>query len=68
MFYEEKIIDGRLYFKESPDAVWKLSYSKKGDVIYALLSLPDDITRKDVFRFFCTNCGCVIPDDGAKCH
>jgi hypothetical protein len=56
MFYEEKIINGVLCARTSPDAVWRTAKTPHTFSVNELLHLTDE-ERKTVFGFFCTHCG-----------
>jgi hypothetical protein len=56
MFYEEKIINGVLHYRTSPNGQWQPSKSNKAAAINALMLLSDE-ERIEVFRGFCVHCG-----------
>lgn len=56
MYYEEKIIDGKLHCRITPDGEWRRIHGEKANAVSNLLLLSDQ-QRLDVFRFFCCHCG-----------
>jgi hypothetical protein len=69
MYYEEKIVDGTLYIKTSPDGEWVASQSNVAYLIYELSKL-DEAERLAVFMRFCLTCGRILEGsaDHCTCH
>ena len=64
MFYEEKIINGVLCYRTSPDAVFLPSKSHYADAVNALLKLTDE-ERFNAIHYFCVHCG--TKDTNCQC-
>jgi len=60
MFYEEKIINGKLFSRTTPTGEWRLVKGIKADAIHALVLLTDE-QRLSVFKHFCKHCGSNNP-------
>lgn len=60
MFYEEKLINGLMRCRSTPNGEWRLAARPQAAIINSLMALTDE-QRIEVFRFFCTTCGCDDP-------
>ena len=56
MFYEERIINGVLHSRTTPNGEWQPSKSNKASAVNALMLLSDE-ERIEVFGAFCVHCG-----------
>lgn len=56
MYYEEKLIDGRLMCRTKPGGEWRPVISDVATAVNLLAHLTDD-ERVSVFSNFCTYCG-----------
>lgn len=66
MYYEEKLINGELYSRGTPDGPWEPVDSARAVVILLMVTLSEE-QRREVMRFFCGDCGIVQPD-GRACQ
>lgn len=64
MFYEEKVIDGKLYGRSTPGGEWVLSTGAHAEAANALLALTNE-QRLDAMAQFCKQCG--AQDSGCQC-
>ncbi|MBD3351720.1 MAG: hypothetical protein GF364_09570 [Candidatus Lokiarchaeota archaeon] len=55
MYYEEKVIDGRLMYRIDPKGEWAPVKGAKAIAVSTLSLLTDD-ERKEVLSFFCACC------------
>ena len=60
MYYEEKIIDGRLHFRTTPDGEWRILSTTKAVIVNLLMEFSEN-DRLDVFSHFCSSCGTDDP-------
>ena len=56
MYYEDRIIDGKLYYRTTPDGNWMEEKSARAIVINILHQMTEN-QRLDCLRFFCSCCG-----------
>ncbi len=56
MYYEEKIINGLLHSRSSPNGKWIEVNNNYGKAVNALFVLTDD-ERFETLQFFCRHCG-----------
>lgn len=66
MFYEERVMNGVLMCRSTPDGEWRMATTPHAQSVNALLALSES-QRKDVLAFFCLHCGGVQPN-GKKCQ
>jgi len=60
MYYEERIIDNVLMFRNSPNQNFRPLISNKADIINKLLLMEPEI-RQDIVSYFCHYCGKLTP-------
>ena len=60
MYYEEKIINGVLHCRSTPDGEWRPATSAHAVAVNALMALTDE-QRMEAFGFFCCHCGTDDP-------
>lgn len=63
MYYEEKFIDGKLMYRNTPEGDWHIKHNAYAKVANRVYSLSDE-ERMEVFSLFCTHCG----SDNPRCH
>ena len=56
MYYEEKFIDGKLMFRNTPDGYWMEKTTAVAIVANQVLRLSEE-ERHELFHLFCTHCG-----------
>ena len=56
MYYEEKVINGVLHCRSTPNGEWMPATSAHATVVNALMALTYE-QRMEAFGFFCTHCG-----------
>ena len=61
MYYEEKIIDGKLMFRTNLNSDFIPVESNVSRIVNLLLSENEDV-RMEVFSYFCKYCGSDDPD------
>lgn len=66
MYYEERMINGLLHIRTTPNGEWRLPVQGKAKIVNDLLQLSDE-QRKEVFEHFCTHCGDINPPGGCVC-
>ena len=68
MYHEERIIDGKVYVRNSPNGSWyvKEDQCKIADAYNAMSKLTDE-ERMDVMRFFCRECGVKLNGGSCTC-
>lgn len=67
MFYEERVIDGRLMCRSDPKGEWRpVRSSPHVAAVEALIALTDE-QRMDALSLFCTHCGKVQPTFRCQC-
>lgn len=67
MYHEQKIINGILHWRGTPNGEWIKSLGSISDVINSMIGMNDD-DRMTIFRMFCTHCGCVNPPGEHPCQ
>jgi len=65
MFYQEKVVDGRLFSRTSPTGEWVELQTPRGLAFKALAALGQD-DRDELFGHFCRACNQLHPTSG-KC-
>jgi len=63
MYYEEKFIDGILWWRGTPDGKWKIKGGLMAMLANQLYVLSDD-ERMQIFNLFCKHCGST----NRSCH
>lgn len=66
MYLEERIINGWLHVRSTPDGEWRLANSPVALVVNSIVELSEE-KRLEVMRMFCNGCGRVQPA-GSRCY
>ena len=66
MFYEEKIVDGILYCRTSPNGEWQPATDRRAQLVNELAQM-DDERRLSIMGLFCSECGDIKPKHGCTC-
>lgn len=60
MYYEEKIIDGVLMYKTTPNGEWMVATGTRAEAVNSLVKMSEK-QRLEVVRHFCPHCGGFSP-------
>lgn len=63
MYYAEKMIDGVLHYRNTPDGEWRTVNTQRSISINAMYALSTD-ERVDVMSAYCSGCGSMF----TPCH